>query len=245
MNDIVRAFWNGKTIRAKTWGCFFEEVTLKPCVTYSCENRRVVSRNGSVLTFHLTGRFDMMADAVHRVGDVLMWTDWCLLPVHSTRNWLYRIANANDLRVCAIQPGLTIDAATNATNGEPAPDEERDERVLKQKYLTLNPLKTVRAGGKTYYLILALNDPSQYLATDRRQDCFVILDSRSEITALNASATLIEMHKAFRSNDVLGLLKNAEPADDKFRDFLRSHAWVKANATPQLLKLFSVWALIH
>jgi len=248
MNKIVRAFWRGEKIRMKTWGIILEEVKVAGCcITYSCGNRPVLSRKGNILTFHVSGNFELMGHAVNCVGDMLMCTDWCLLSIRTAKNWLYRIANTNDLRTYLIEPGLEIDVTTNKTNGELAPaDEKRDERALQQKYLTRNPLKTTRHDGKTYHLILALNDPSKYLATDRRQKCFVVFDDRPKITALAASATLKKLHKTFRyDNGLCDLLRNAEPTDKEFSRFLKSHDWIRKYASPRLQQLLALWLLVH
>jgi hypothetical protein len=239
----------------KPWKVILEEVKItledvngtSPRITYYCKNQPVISRVGNVLTFHVSGDFATMGHAVNCVGDILMWTDWCQIPVCTAKNWLYRIANVNDLRTYQIKPGLEIDVTTNKTNGEPAPaNEKRAERVLQQKYLTRNPLKTTRHNGKTYHLILDLHDPSQYLATDRRQECFVIFDDHSEITALIASATLKKLHKAFRYDDGLrDLLRNAKPSKHGFCCFLKSHDWIRKRASPQLQKLLALWLLTH
>jgi len=248
MNKITRAFWSGKEIQMKSWNIILEKIKVTGrCITYSCGNQPVLSREGNVLTFHVSGDFALMGHAVNCVGDILMCTDWCQLPVRTSKNWLYRIANVNNSRTYLIRPGLKINVTTNETNGKPAPvNEERDERPLQQKYLTRNPLKTIRYREKTYNLILAINDPSKYLATDRRQECFIVFDDHSEITVLTASATLQKLHKIFRcDNDLCDLLGNAKPAEKEFNCFFKNHNWIRKHASPHLQRLLALWLLIY
>jgi len=253
MSDVAEAFWNLRQGEKKPWisSTFFEKVKVtNKLATYSCDNKPVftLSRN-NILTLRMPGNFSRSTVAINRVGEILMKTNWCLLPSSTTRK-RYRIANIVDYNVYWMKAGIKINLITDEiSNATVAPLNKRsDELTLQRKYLARNPLKSTAPIEEAGYLILGIEDPDSYSITGQNLTCFIIHSNNREIKASWASANISTLYKIFRCDDFASLhelLKRSEPATNEFDCFLKSNPWVKEHAPPPLQKILALWMLVY